>query len=129
MAVLVTQLSLVAAGGALGASLRYATFVMASRLFGLAFPWGTLAVNVIGSLAMGLLVESAARKFGIGEGVKLFVATGLLGGFTTFSSFSLDAVSLFERGAPIASFVYVGSSVVLSIGALIVGLLIGRAIF
>ena len=93
------HLALVAIGGAIGAGSRHLVNLAALRLFGPAFPVGTLAVNVIGGLLMGLLAGYFALKYsGGGQGLRLFLATGILGGFTTFSAFSLDAVLLWERG-------------------------------
>jgi CrcB protein len=121
-------LALVFLGGGLGAAARHLFNLAAARLFGIAFPWGTLGVNVIGSLAMGLLVAwLVARSAGTSEHLRLFLATGILGGFTTFSAFSLDAVALWERGAPGPAIIYVAVSVVLSIAALAGGLALGRA--
>ena len=121
-------LALVFVGGGLGAAARHLVNLGAARLFGLSFPWGTLGVNVFGSLAMGLLAAwLAARYEGGGQGLRLFLATGILGGFTTFSAFSLDAVALWERGAYGAAAAYVAASVFFSIAALVVGLAFGRA--
>ncbi|QDC08202.1 fluoride efflux transporter CrcB [Oceanicola sp. D3] len=117
----------VALGGAIGASLRYLTGVATLRLFGPGFPWGTLTVNVIGSLVMGLFASVVAHRGG--QAWAPFVMTGMLGGFTTFSAFSLDAVTLFERGQLGTAGIYVLASVVLSILCLFAGLLIGRGLF
>ncbi|NKB26894.1 MAG: fluoride efflux transporter CrcB [Rhodobacteraceae bacterium] len=114
----------VAAGGALGASARYLTGVGAVRLFGHGFPWGTLIVNVVGSFLMGVLIVVLAQKGGMRFAP--FLTIGLLGGFTTFSAFSLDAVTLFERGQIGAAAGYVAASVVVSIAALFFGLWIAR---
>lgn len=123
------QLLLVAAGGAGGSVCRYLVNLAAARLAGPAFPWGTLAVNIAGSMLMGLLVGVLARHGVQGQGnLRLLLATGFLGGFTTFSAFSLDAVALWERGQAVASVTYVGTSVVLSIGALVAGLAAARSI-
>lgn len=122
------HLLLVAAGGAVGASLRHLSGIAAIRLLGTDFPWGTAFVNVIGSFLMGLFVEALARRFGVTSEVRLFVATGLLGGFTTFSSFSLDVAVLFERGATGLAFLYVAGSVLLGIAGLFAGMALGRAI-
>ena len=123
------HLALVALGGAIGAGSRHLVNLAALRMFGPAFPVGTLAVNVIGGLLMGLLAGYFALKYsGGGQGLRLFLATGILGGFTTFSAFSLDAVMLWQRGDLIAAMVYVLLSVVLSIGALLLGLAIMRAV-
>ena len=123
-----TALLLVAAGGAIGASCRYALGVWLGRLDLAGVPIPVLAANVAGSLLMGLLVAALALRGG-GEAWRLFAAVGLLGGFTTFSSFSLEAVLLWERGEGAAALAYVAASVVLSIGGLIAGLVIGRSVF
>ena len=114
----------VAAGGALGASARYLTWVGATRLFGRGFPWGTLIVNVVGSFLMGVLIVMLAER----DAMRFapFLTVGLLGGFTTFSAFSLDAVTLVERGQVGAAAGYVGASVAVSITALMLGLWIAR---
>lgn len=121
-------LALVFIGGGLGAAARHLFNIGAARAFGIAFPWGTLGVNVFGSLATGLLAAwLAARYAGADQNLRLFLATGILGGFTTFSAFSLDAVALWERGAHGAAVAYVAASVILSIAALALGLALGRA--
>jgi CrcB protein len=123
------HLALVAFGGAIGAGSRHLVNLAALRAFGPAFPVGTLAVNVIGGLLMGLLTGYFALRYsGGGQGFRLFLATGILGGFTTFSAFSLDAVTLWQRGDIFGAAAYVLLSVVLSIGALLVGLAIMRAV-
>ena len=120
------HLILVAAGGALGSGLRHLTNLAALRLFGPAFPWGTLAVNVVGGFFMGLFVELLARRFGGSAELRLFVATGVLGGFTTFSAFSLDFAVLYGRGALAQAFAYVAASVVLAIAALFFGMWLAK---
>jgi len=117
----------VACGGALGASLRYLTGGWALRTFGAGFPVGTLTVNVAGSLAMGILAALFVARGQSGP-LAAFAMTGVLGGFTTFSAFSLDAVSLIEKGRMLAALGYVGVSVVASIAALFVGLALTRAV-
>lgn len=112
----------VALGGALGASARYGVTLGAARLFGPGFPWATLAVNVAGSFLMGLLAAALGRE---GAWAPLLL-TGLLGGFTTFSAFSLDAVALWQKGQGGAAAVYVGASVLLSLAALMAGLSMGQ---
>lgn len=119
---------LVALGGALGSVARYGVSVAALRVFGLGFPWGTLIVNVVGGLVMGLLAAILALKAEASPETKLFLMTGVLGGFTTFSAFSLDAVALYERGEAGLAAAYVVASVVLSIAALAAGLALGRAL-
>ena len=123
------NIALVAAGGAIGSVFRYLVGVLSVRLAGLNFPWGTLAVNVAGSFLIGLLVELVARRLNASMEMRLFLVTGVLGGFTTFSSFSLDAVALFERGALGLSAVYVLASLVVSIAAVFAGLALGRSLF
>ncbi|MBX9450283.1 MAG: fluoride efflux transporter CrcB [Neoaquamicrobium sediminum] len=120
------HLVLVAAGGAVGAGLRHLVNLATLRLFGSGFPWGTLTVNVVGSLAMGLFMAWLVRRTGSSAELRLLVATGLFGGFTTFSAFSLDFAVLYERGALMQAFSYVAASVLLSIGALFVGLWVAR---
>ena len=120
------HLVIVAAGGAVGASLRHLTGLAAMRLLGVNFPWGTLAVNIVGSFAMGVFIELLARRFGASNELRLFVATGLLGGFTTFSAFSLDVAVLWERGAMATAAGYVLASVVGAILALFAGLWVAR---
>lgn len=121
---------LVFIGGGVGAALRHGVNVAAARSLGIGFPWGTLIVNVAGSLAMGLLAAWFALKAdaGISQHVRLLLTTGVLGGFTTFSAFSLDVVLLWERHAILAAAAYVLASVVLSIGGLIAGLWVVRTV-
>ncbi len=123
-----THLLLAAAGGAIGASLRYLTGLAAVRLLGTSFPWGTLVVNVAGSFAMGLLIAILARLSSGGDSLRVFVAVGILGGFTTFSAFSLDVVTLYERGQLAVAAGYVLTSVIVSIVALFAGLWLVRAL-
>ncbi len=120
---------MVAMGGAFGASARYLVGVGALRIFGPAFPWGTLIVNVAGSLIMGLLIASLALRYSISNEMRTFLATGILGGFTTFSAFSLDFAVLMERKAQGLALVYLGASVGLSIVALFAGLYLARTLF
>ena len=120
-------LAQVALGGAIGASARYLTGVAAIRLIGPGFPWATLIVNVLGSFAMGVLVVVLAHKSG--TRMAPFLMTGLLGGFTTFSAFSLDALTLFERGQVWTAAIYVLCSVLLSLGAIFAAIIIARGVF
>ena len=119
---------LVALGGAIGAALRFLSGVAILRLTGPQdFPLAIITVNVLGSFLMGVFVVAAAHK-GLTH-LSPFVMTGILGGFTTFSAFSLETVTLMERGDYGAAGVYVAVSVILSIGALMLGLLMARSVF
>ena len=119
---------LVAAGGAIGSSLRHLVNVASLRWLGPGFPWSTLAVNIVGCFAMGVLIELIARKFGASQELRLFIATGILGGFTTFSAFSLDAAVLWERGAHGVAALYVSASVIGALAALFAGLWLARSL-
>ncbi|MBX4924759.1 fluoride efflux transporter CrcB [Rhizobium binae] len=122
------QALLVALGGAIGSVLRYYVGQWALRLVGPAFPWGTLAVNVVGCFVIGVFAELIARKFNASLELRLLLITGFLGGFTTFSAFSLDAIYLFERGEAVAGGIYIAASVGLSMAAVIAGLAVMRAL-
>jgi fluoride exporter len=119
---------LVFLGGGIGSVLRYGFNVAAARLLDTNFPWGTFGVNVLGGLIMGLiagiLASRSADPYAINA--RLFLMTGVLGGFTTFSAFSLDAVALWQRGETASAFAYVVGSCVLSIAALALGLAAAR---
>jgi CrcB protein len=119
---------LVAAGGALGSVLRYGTGLAATRMLGAGFPWGTLIVNVAGSFVIGLFIEMIARRFEASEPLRLLLVTGFLGGFTTFSSFSLDAMALIERGATGLALLYMAASFGLSLLAVAAGLALARTV-
>jgi CrcB protein len=114
-------------GGGLGAAARHGVNVTAARLVGIAFPYGTLFINVTGSFVMGVIGGYFALKGQASQEVRLFLTTGILGGYTTFSAFSLETAVLYERGEVAASVMYVVASVVLSVGALFAGLAIVRA--
>jgi CrcB protein len=113
-------------GGGIGAALRHGVNLVAARLFGLSFPIGTLFENVSGSLAMGLLAGYFAFKGDASQHWRLFFTTGILGGYTTFSAFSLDVALLYERGALGLAALYVLASVVLSVAGLFSGLWLVR---
>ncbi|MEN9754109.1 MAG: hypothetical protein RLZ07_491 [Pseudomonadota bacterium] len=116
-------------GGGLGAALRYVVNQAMGRLVSIEFPFGIMAINISGSLLMGIAAGYFAFKAGEDwtQNARLFVTTGILGGYTTFSAFSLDAMLLYERGEAMTALVYVVGSVVLSILGLAAGLWIVRA--
>ncbi|HZD88663.1 MAG TPA: fluoride efflux transporter CrcB [Pseudolabrys sp.] len=111
-------------GGGLGAALRHGVNLGAARLLGTGFPYGTLTVNVLGSLIMGLLTAWFAFEGGPSQHWRLFLTTGVLGGFTTFSTFSLDTAFLYERGQVGLAALYVA----VSVGAGLIGLFGGLAL-
>ena len=115
-------------GSGLGGMLRHAANVWVPRMLGTAIPFHTLTVNIVGSLVMGLLIGYFALKTDPGQDWRLFLTTGILGGFTTFSAFSLDTVLLFERGELALAACYVVASVGVSVTALFAGLSIMRTI-
>jgi CrcB protein len=117
---------LVASGGAIGSVARYLVGVLMTRAFGANYPYGTLTVNVAGGFLMGLFIGIMAQRLEGSMDLRLFVAVGIMGGFTTFSSFSLDFAVLWERGELLTALIYVLASVILSIGALFLGLWLAR---
>ena len=123
---------LVALGGAVGAVARHQAGRGMTALLGpaavSAFPWATLAVNVVGSLAMGLLAGWLARHGNGGESARLLLGVGLLGGFTTFSAFSLELMVLIERGQGSSAFAYAAISVLAGVTALYIGLIVMRLV-
>ncbi|QNQ10057.1 fluoride efflux transporter CrcB [Sphingomonas alpina] len=122
------SLLLVMAGGAVGSGARFLTGRATLAWFGPSYPWGTLAVNLIGGFLMGALVGTLARTSVPGENWRLLLAVGVLGGFTTFSAFSLDTVVMLQRGDLGMAALYVLASVIGSIVALFVGLSLIRAV-
>jgi CrcB protein len=116
------HLVLVAVGGGIGASARHLVNMASLKLLGPNFPWGTMAINIAGSLVMGVFIELLARRFQGSNELRLFVATGILGGFTTFSAFSLDFATLWQRGDTGQAFAYAAGSVIVSLLALFAGL-------
>jgi CrcB protein len=123
------RLLIVGLGGALGSMARYGAGLAAARLApGAAWPWATLSVNVIGGLLMGLLVGWLAQRGQGAESLRLFAAVGVLGGFTTFSAFSLETVLMIERRQFALAAAYVALSVILACAALFLGLLIARRV-
>jgi CrcB protein len=119
----------VAGGGAIGACLRHALQMGSLRVFGPSFPVGTFAANVIGCFAMGLLAAFLASREPNPTALRAFLAVGVLGGFTTFSAFALDAVTLWRDKALLAAAAYVFGSVILSVSGLMAGLAAGRALW
>lgn len=113
-------------GGGLGAALRHGINILSARLLGTGFPYGTLIINVTGSLVMGLLAAYFAFKGDATQNWRLFLTTGILGGYTTFSAFSLDVALLYERGEVALAALYVLASVALSIAGLFAGLYLVR---
>lgn len=115
-------------GGGIGAAMRHGANRASLAYFGPVFPYGTLIVNVVGGLLMGALAELFLIKAGVSQEVRLFLTTGILGGFTTFSAFSLDAALMWQRSDYGPLVLYVAGSVVLSIGGLFAGMAIVRTL-
>jgi len=117
---------LVFIGGGLGSMARYGISVFGMRLLGQGFPWPTLLINIVGSALMGLLTGWLAAQGTSPQSLRLFVATGILGGFTTFSTFSLETVLLYERGQLGLAVAYVAASVGVGVGALVLAMKLAR---
>lgn len=113
-------------GGGVGSALRHGVNLAGSRWLGMAFPYSTLTVNIIGSLVMGLLAAFFAFKGEASQPWRLFLTTGMLGGFTTFSAFSLDVAVLYERGDLVLAAFYIMASVFFALAGLFAGLYIMR---
>jgi CrcB protein len=125
-----SKLFLVVLGGGAGAAARYAVGSHAGRVFGTGWPYGTLICNVVGGLLMGLLVGVLAHRSGADqERLRLLFGVGVLGGFTTFSAFSLETVMMIEKSRYGQAFTYVSASVLLSVAALFAGLIVARRLF
>lgn len=118
----------IAAGGALGAVLRHGVNHAVLAAVPTSFPLGVMVVNVLGSFVAGVLVSAFAHFYDPPQAMKLFLVVGFLGGFTTFSAFSMDAILLWERGQVMLAAAYVAGSVVLSLGALLAGMFLIRMI-
>ncbi|MGE0005038.1 MAG: fluoride efflux transporter CrcB [Parvibaculaceae bacterium] len=118
----------IALGGALGAALRHGLNIGIARLAGDGFPWHTMLINVTGSLVMGLLVTLMALRWNVGGEIRAFLTTGILGGYTTFSSFSLDFALLVERKAYALAGAYALGSVVMSLVAIFAGMALARTL-
>ena len=119
----------VALGGGIGAAARYGVNVWSGRMFGSEFPWQTLIVNVVGCFAMGALIELMTLRFPVGQETRAFLTTGILGGFTTFSAFSLDFAYLVERKQLAAAGGYALASVVVSLIAVFAGMNLIRTLY
>lgn len=118
----------VAIGGALGSAARHYAFVLSKQLLGTNFPWHTLLVNMVGCFIMGAITEVMALRYQVSLELRSFLTAGFLGGFTTFSAFSLDFALLVERKAYLYAGVYAAASLVLSIAAVFAGLQLMRAV-
>ena len=124
-----TNTFLVMAGGAVGAALRYQLGRLSAHILGISYPWGTLLANLFGGLAMGLLIGWLARaSLPNGEQIRVLLGVGVLGGFTTFSAFSLETVMMIERGQGMTAIGYVLASVLGALGALALGLFVVRSV-
>lgn len=123
-----STIAAVAAGGAIGSVARYGVNIGAGHFLGPQYPWGTIIVNIVGSFLMGVLIVKFSQMDGVSNNLRSFFTTGVLGGFTTFSAFSLDAATIFERGETISALTYVLASVILSILALFAGLWLMRGL-
>lgn len=124
-----STIAAIAAGGAAGALARHGVNLTSAHFWGMNFPWGTVIVNILGSFIMGLLIVKFAHMDGASQELRAFLTTGFLGAFTTFSTFSLDFVTIWERGDTGAAMVYMLGSVVFSIFALFAGLWLARGIW
>ncbi len=122
------HLLLIAIGGGAGAVCRHLVSLAGLRLLGPAFPWGTVTVNVLGSLIMGIFIEILVHRLNASSEFRYLIVTGFLGGFTTFSTFSLDVAVLWERGEPFTTAIYVLASLVLSVAAVFAGLYLARQV-
>jgi CrcB protein len=118
----------IALGGALGAALRHFLNIAIARVAGFDFPWHTMLINISGSLVMGMLISFMALRWNVSSELRAFLTTGVLGGYTTFSAFSLDFAVLVERKTYVLAGAYVAGSVVLSLMAVFVGMAIARTL-
>ena len=123
---MISTILAIASGGAIGALMRYGVNISAMKLWGADFPWATMIVNISGSFMMGVLIALFAYFWQPSESLRVFFITGLLGAFTTFSTFSLDVATLWERSNYIASAAYIGGSVILSVTALFAAMALVR---
>lgn len=121
-----STIAAVAAGGAIGSVARHGVNLAATGLFGPQYPWGTLIVNIFGSFIMGVIIVKLAHMEPVSQSMRSFLTTGILGGFTTFSAFSLDVATIWERGETSMALLYVLASVIFSILALFAGVWLMR---
>ncbi len=119
----------IALGGAIGVVARHYLSHRIALMMSSSFPFGTISVNILGSFIMGLLVMLFANKLALSQEMRAFLTVGLLGGFTTFSAFSLEAVLLMERGAMGQAALYIGGSVMFAIAGLFAGIALGKVVF
>ncbi len=117
---------LVFMGGGLDSVLRHGVNVLTARFWGTQYPIGTLCINVLGSFAMGVVVEYLAMKSGLSQQARLFLTTGVIGGFTTFSTFSLEVATLSSRGEIIWAAFYIASSIIFGVGGFYTGMTLVR---
>lgn len=125
---MISTLGAIALGGAVGALSRYGVNIGVAKLLGIGFPWGTLIINIAGCFLMGVLIARTAQMETVSPELRAFCATGFLGAFTTFSTFSLDFVTMWERGEMMQAALYMIASVILSILALFAGQMIMRGL-
>lgn len=118
----------VALGGAIGSVARYLVGIGSGRLFGMSFPWGTLIINVTGSFLIGTFIALFATRWDLSQAARVFLTVGICGGYTTFSTFSLDAFYLMERGELLSSAAYMIASVVMSVAALVAAIHLVRTV-
>ena len=123
-----SQILVIMFGGSLGAAARYMLAIKVTEKFGTNYPYGTLTINVIGSFAMGLLAILLVERFALDPLIKLGIFVGFLGAFTTFSTFSIETFSLFEQGQQIKALGYILSSVIFSVFAVWMGVILGKAL-
>ncbi len=126
---MISTIGIVALGGALGAVARYGVNIGAVHLMGHGFPWGTLVANVLGSFLMGVMIAKFSQMTHVSHELRMLCTTGFLGAFTTFSTFSLDVVTLWERGDMLHAAAYLSASVIVSIVALFFALWLMREVF
>lgn len=125
---MISSLAAVAAGGAIGASLRWLTGLGAVKLFGHGWPYGTFTANLVGALVMGFLIHAFALRGGMSKDMTLFLTTGLLGGYTTFSTYALDIVTMANRGKALEAALYAGLSVAGGVLMILAGMRLARLI-